>query len=98
MKYLLTILLGLGTFSVTACKSTTAEVQGPETVTIDVSGMTCAVGCPPRVQSALASVPGVEKVDVDFDAKTATIQCEGACDPKLLAAALEKSGFGGIVR
>jgi len=38
----------------------------PQTVTLNVSGMTCPA-CPITVKKALAKVPGVSKVDVRFE-------------------------------
>ena len=44
----------------------------PQTVTLDVQNMTCAV-CPITVKKALQRVPGVTDAKVDFDKKTASI-------------------------
>ena len=35
-------------------------------VQVGVEGMTCGVGCPPRIKSALSAIDGVENVVVDF--------------------------------
>ena len=40
MKYLLVLILGFGTFSIAACKSTTAEMQSTDAVMLNVTGMT----------------------------------------------------------
>jgi mercuric ion binding protein len=61
-----------------------ALAAAPQTVTLDVKNMTCAV-CPITVRKALEKVQGVAGVKVDLDAKTATV----TFDPdKVNAAAL----------
>ena len=49
-----------------------ALAAAPQTVTLDVKNMTCAV-CPITVRKALEKVQGVAGVKVDLDAKTATV-------------------------
>lgn len=44
----------------------------PETITLDVRKMTCAV-CPITVKKSLEKVPGVSDVKVDFVEKTVTV-------------------------
>ncbi|GGB91168.1 periplasmic mercury ion-binding protein [Marinobacterium zhoushanense] len=44
----------------------------PETVTLAVQNMTCAL-CPITVRKSLEKVEGVSAVEVDFDSKTATV-------------------------
>jgi periplasmic mercuric ion binding protein len=44
----------------------------PQTITLDVQGMSCAV-CPITVKVALKAVPGVSQVSVDFAEKTAMV-------------------------
>ena len=44
----------------------------PQTVTLNVSGMTCAA-CPITVKKALEKVPGVSKVDVRFEKKQVVV-------------------------
>ncbi len=44
----------------------------PQTVTLEVQGMTCAV-CPITVKLALKAVTGVSQVSVDFAEKTAMV-------------------------
>jgi mercuric ion binding protein len=64
-----------------------ALAGAPQTVTLDVKNMTCAV-CPITVRKALEKVQGVAGVKVDLDAKTATV----TFDPdKVNAAALIKA-------
>ena len=63
-----------------------ALAGAPQTVTLDVKNMTCAV-CPITVRKALEKPQGVASVKVDLDAKTATV----TFDPdKATAAALIK--------
>ena len=45
----------------------------PETATIHIEGMTCAIGCAKAIEENLADMKGVQKASVDFDKKEATI-------------------------
>ena len=49
----------------------------PETVTLNVSGMTCPA-CPITVKKALEKVPGVSKVDVRFEKKQVLVTFDDA--------------------
>ncbi len=49
----------------------------PKTVTLNVSGMTCAA-CPITVKKALERVPGVSKVDVRFEKKQVLVTFDDA--------------------
>ena len=49
----------------------------PQTVTLNVSGMTCPV-CPITVKKALEKVPGVSKVDVRFEKKQVLVTFDDA--------------------
>ncbi|HEY8129368.1 MAG TPA: mercury resistance system periplasmic binding protein MerP [Hyphomicrobium sp.] len=49
-----------------------ALAGAPQTITLKVQNMTCAV-CPITVRKALEKVQGVASVKVDFGAKTATV-------------------------
>lgn len=40
---------------------------------LTVEGMTCAVGCAPKVKQALEGIDGVRSVDVDFETQTAVV-------------------------
>lgn len=40
---------------------------------LGVEGMTCPVGCAPKVKEALESVDGVESVEVDFEKRQAVV-------------------------
>ena len=59
----------------------------PKTVTLNVSGMTCAA-CPITVKKALEKVPGVSKVDVRFEKKQVLVTFD---DAKINADALVKA-------
>jgi len=78
-RLLFSSLLGLLPFA--------AVAGAPQTLTLDVKNMTCAV-CPITVRKALEKVPGVAGVKVDLDTKSATV----TFDPdKVDAAALIKA-------
>ncbi len=49
----------------------------PQTVTLNVSGMTCPV-CPITVKKALEKVPGVSSVDVRFEKKQVRVTFDDA--------------------
>src|SRR5260370_41126965 len=49
----------------------------PQTVTLNVSGMTCP-GCPITVKKALEKVPGVSKGDVRFEKKQVLVTFDDA--------------------
>lgn len=72
-------------------KSTTKLVMS-------VEGMSCPLGCPPAVKSALESVEGVTDVVVDYDTKTATVSVDSSKFNKDVAVeALSHAGFTGSV-
>jgi mercuric ion binding protein len=48
-----------------------------KTVTLSVSGMTCAA-CPITVKTALSKVKGVEKVEVSFEKREAVVTYDNA--------------------
>lgn len=100
MKELLSLCLLLGSGLSGACASAgerTLEVRS-STLVLTITGMTCAVNCPARVQAALASVEGVEAATVDYDTRTATVHGRADLDPALLVAAVQKQGFGASPR
>ena len=49
----------------------------PQTVTLNVSGMTCEA-CPITVKKALEKVPGVSKVEVRFEKKQVLVTFDDA--------------------
>jgi len=40
----------------------------------------------------------VECAHVDFESRTATVGCRGDCDRQALLAALQKKGYGAVIR
>jgi len=95
MKSAPALLLGLLLLSCRASGPAAPEVR---TVVLSIGGMTCAVNCPPRVEAALESVAGVQEATIDYDARTATVLVQGEVEPGALISALQKQGFGGMVR
>jgi len=70
----------------------------PETITLDVQNMTCAV-CPITVKKALESVPGVDDVKIDFAHKTATVRVDREkANAALLTKATTDAGFPSTLR
>ncbi|MBE7417691.1 MAG: copper-translocating P-type ATPase [Ideonella sp.] len=68
-----------------------------ETVTLGVSGMTCA-SCVARVEKALARVPGVVEASVNLATEQAQVtRWRGSAGDAELAAALRDAGYGGAV-
>src|SRR6266852_9863389 len=49
----------------------------PQTVTLNVSGMTCAA-CPITVKKALEKVSGVSKIDVQYEKKQVVVTFDDA--------------------
>jgi mercuric ion binding protein len=65
----------------------------PQTVTLNVSGMTCAA-CPITVKKALEKVPGVSKVDVRFEKKQVLVTFDDAkTDTDALMKATTNAGY-----
>ena len=65
----------------------------PKTVTLNVSGMTCAA-CPITVKKALEKVPGVSKVDVRYEKKQVLVTFDDAkTDTDALVKATTNAGF-----
>ena len=99
MKYLLALSLSLSlsfaSAALVSCHTPHAAEVRDEQIVLRITGMTCAVLCPPKVQAALESVEGVRSATIDYDTKTATVLCSGACTSETLVAALQKQGFGG---
>lgn len=83
-KLLLTALVALPLVTLAA---------SPETVTLDVLKMTCAV-CPITVKKSLEKLPGVSAVKVDFDEKTAIVTFDPAItNSEALTAATTNAGY-----
>ncbi len=65
-----------------------------QTVSLAISGMTCA-SCVGRVEQALARVPGVLKATVNLATERATVQvAAGAATIDTLLAAVKRAGYG----
>ncbi len=65
----------------------------PQTVTLNVPGMTCPV-CPITVKKALEKVPGVSKVDVRLEKKQVLVIFDDAkTDTDALVKATTNAGF-----
>jgi periplasmic mercuric ion binding protein len=64
MKSIKTLLAAV----ITAVAFAAVAWASPQTVTLNVSGMTCPA-CPITVKKALEKVPGVSKVEVRFEKK-----------------------------
>ena len=73
MKKMKTLLVGF----VTGLALTAPAWASPQTVTLNVSGMTCPA-CPITVKKALEKVPGVSKVDVRFEKKQVLVTFDDA--------------------
>tara|TARA_R110002073_G_scaffold108336_9_gene243623 strand:+ start:54607 stop:54951 length:345 start_codon:yes stop_codon:yes gene_type:complete len=81
IRYILTAAIVLS-FSITSCKkeatkvetSTEVSIAKMETVSLDISGMTCEIGCAKTIQSKLSRKEGVASAKVVFTDSIATIQ------------------------
>lgn len=70
----------------------------PQTVTLDVQHMTCAV-CPVTVKKSLEKVPGVSEAKVDFERKTAAVKFDAdKTAPAALVKATTDAGYPSTVR
>jgi len=58
---------------VAEAKKEVTVAKKPETATIHIEGMTCAIGCAKAIEEKLTEMNGVQKAKVDFDKKEATI-------------------------
>ncbi|HUI99083.1 MAG TPA: cation transporter [Usitatibacter sp.] len=73
--------------------ATWVRAGGPETVTLDVRGMTCPT-CPLTVKVALEKQPGVADVKVDYRHNTAEVTFDPAkVSVDRLAKAVTDAGF-----
>ncbi len=78
---------------VLALVATWVQAGGPDTVTLDVRGMTCPT-CPLTVKVALKKQPGVADVKVDYRSKTAEVTFDpGKVSAERLAKAVTEAGF-----
>ena len=75
--------------SMAALSPSAAVTAAPQTVTFEISNMTCSV-CPITVKKALQKVPGVAKVNVSYERKEARVTFD---DTKASVAKLEDASF-----
>ena len=72
---------------------TTPAWASPKTVTLNVSGMTCAA-CPITVKKALQKVPGVAKIDVLYEKKQVVVTFDDSkTDTDALVKATTNAGY-----
>jgi len=89
MKNIKTLLRG----SIIALMLVTPAWASPKTVTLNVSGMTCAA-CPITVKKALEKVPGVSSVDVRFEKKQVLVTFDDTkTNPDALVKATTNAGY-----
>ncbi len=69
------------------------RLSGLETVSISVSGMTCAA-CVMHVEHALTDVPGVEEARVNLATERAVIEVPDGVSLDVLASAVKEAGYG----
>ncbi|MCL5059380.1 MAG: heavy metal translocating P-type ATPase, partial [Candidatus Thermoplasmatota archaeon] len=67
-----------------------------ESLTLDITGMTCA-SCSARVEKALARVPGVLEASVNLATERATVEMAQGASAATLMAAVERAGYGARV-
>jgi len=72
-------------FSVASCSETTAqskeatqEVVNNAKMTMNIEGMTCAMGCARAIEVELNNIEGVESANVDFEGANATLSYNGS--------------------
>ena len=87
MKIIKSMLAG----AIVALLLAAAAWASPKTITLNVSGMTCAA-CPITVKKAIEKVPGVSKVEVRFEKKQVLVTFD---DAKTNADALVKATTDG---
>ncbi len=89
MKNIKTLLTG----AVVALIVTAPGWASPKTVTLNISGMTCAA-CPITVKKALEKVPGVSSVDVRFEKKQVLVTFDDTkTNPDALVKATTNAGY-----
>ena len=70
----------------------------PQTVTLDVPGMTCAA-CPITVKKAISKVEGVSKVEVSYEKRLAVVTFDDAkASVQKLTQATENAGYPSTVK
>lgn len=85
-------------FTISALLAGSVYAANPQTLTLDVQNMTCAV-CPITVKKALEKVPGVDEANVDLSHKTATVRYDrDKTNPAALTKATTDAGYPSTVR
>lgn len=70
----------------------------PQTVTLDVPGMTCAA-CPITVKKAITRVEGVSKAEVNYERREAVVTFDDAqTSVQKLTQATENAGYPSTVK
>lgn len=69
---------------------------GAETLTLKVSGMSCAA-CTVSIRQSLEKVPGVYSASVDFDTGKATVVANAAADTAAVLKAVATAGYKAVV-
>ena len=96
------IAIGLAGFTYTATAEEPSKAADSSCdVEVKVTGMSCPMGCAPKVKKALETQDGVSTATVHFDKGMATVVGTGSvCDAgqdATLVAALKKAGFEGEI-
>jgi mercuric ion binding protein len=86
-------------FLIAMLATSAAAVQAsPQTVTLDVPGMTCAA-CPITVKKAISKVDGVSKVDVSYEKRQAVVTFDDAkASLQKLTQATANAGYPSTVK
>ncbi len=75
-----------------------AAQAAPQTVTLDVPGMTCAA-YPLTVKKAISKIEGVNKVDVSYEKRQAVVTFDDAkATVQKLTQATENAGYPSTVK
>jgi mercuric ion binding protein len=75
-----------------------ASAATPQTVTLAVQKMTCAL-CPVTIKKSLERVTGVSAVAIDFDKKTATVTYDPEkTTPDVLVEATADAGYPSTIQ
>jgi mercuric ion binding protein len=59
-------------------ETTSTVAERPQSISLKVDGMTCAIGCAKTIETKLSQMKGVQKATVDFDQKLAVVQFDAA--------------------
>jgi copper chaperone CopZ len=75
MKYLAAAMSTIAFLALLSAPATSvAEQAAGKQYVLAVEGMSCPVGCVPKVHDALQSIDGVQSVEVDFDSGRAVVK------------------------